>query len=60
MAFGTVIDERCFEAGLDAGDDGFVDVAFLLFLVGRLDVEVYQFLTINNRDAEFLSLRRIK
>jgi hypothetical protein len=31
-----------------------------LFLGGRLDVEVNEFLTIDDRDAEFLGLRRIE
>ena len=60
MALGAVIDEGGFEAGLDAGDDRLVDVALALFLGGRFDVEVDQFLTINDRDAEFLGLRRIE
>ena len=31
-----------------------------LFLGGRFDVEVYEFLAIDDRDAEFLGLRRIE
>ena len=60
MTLGAVIDERCFETGLDAGDDGLVNIALALFLGGRLDVQVNQFLTIDDRDAEFLGLRRIE
>ena len=60
VAFGAVIDEGGFEAGLDAGDDCLVDVALALFLGGRFDVEVDQLLTIDDRDAEFLGLRRIE
>ena len=60
VALRAIFDKCRFEAGLQAGDDGFVDVAFALFLVGRFDVEVNQFLTIDDRDAEFLGLRRIE
>jgi hypothetical protein len=60
VALGAVVHEGGFEAGLDAGDDGLVDVALALFLVGRFDVEVNQLLTIDDRDAEFLGLRRIE
>ena len=60
VAIGAVVNKGRFEAGLDAGDDGFVDIALALFFGGRLDVDVDQFLTINNRDAEFFGLRRIE
>jgi hypothetical protein len=60
VTLGAVIDESRFEAGLDAGDDGLVDVALALFLGGRFDVEVNEFLAIDDRDAEFLGLRRIE
>jgi hypothetical protein len=39
VAFRAVIDEAGFQGRLDAGDDGLVDVALALFLVGGLDVE---------------------
>jgi hypothetical protein len=60
VTFSAVIDKSGFEAGLDARDDGFVDIAFLLFLGGRFNVEVNEFLTINNGDTEFLGLCRVK
>ena len=60
MALGAVFDEAGFEAGLDAGDDGLVDVALALFLAGGFDVEVDQFLTVDDGDAEFFRLRRIE
>ena len=60
VALGAVVDERGFEAGLDAGDDALVDVAFALFFRGRFNVEVNQFLTIDNGDTEFFGLCRIK
>ena len=60
VALGAIVNERGFEAGLDARDDGFVDVALALFLGGRLNVEIDQLLTVDNGNAEFLGLRRIE
>jgi len=60
MALRPVIDERRFKTGFETGDDGLVDVALAFFLGSRFDVEVDQFLTIDDRDAEFLGLRRIE
>src|SRR5262249_6932579 len=60
VALGAVIDERSLQAGLDAGDDTLVDIAFSLFLRGRFDVEVYELLAIDDRDTEFLGLCRIE
>ncbi|MNI23184.1 hypothetical protein D3C73_767590 [compost metagenome] len=47
----TVVDEASFQAGFDPGNDTFVDVAFALFAAGSLDVEVDEFLPINDSDA---------
>ena len=60
VAISAVIDKGSLEAGLDASDDAFVDVAFALFLAGGFNVQVYKFLTIDNGDTEFLGLCRIK
>ena len=60
MAGTAIFDEAGFEAGLDAGDDGFVDVALALLFTGGFNVEVNEFLTIDNGDAEFFRLRRIE
>jgi hypothetical protein len=56
----AVVDERRFQAGLDAGNDRFIDVAFFLFLGGRFNVQVNQFLTVDNGDTEFLGLCRVE
>ena len=53
-------DERGFEAGLDPGDDGFVDVALALLPCGRFDVEVDQLLAFYDGDAQFFLLGRVK
>ena len=60
MAVRAVVDEAGFETGFDAGDDGLVDVALALFLGGRFNVQVNQFLTIDNGDTEFFGLCRIE
>jgi hypothetical protein len=60
VALGAVVDEGGLETGFDAGDDSLVDVAFALFLAGRFDVEVDQFLTVDDRDTEFLGLCRVE
>ena len=60
MTVGAVVDEAGLEAGLDAGDDALVDVALALFLGGRFNVEIDQFLTIDNGDTEFFRLCRIE
>ena len=51
VALGAVVDKGRFEAGLDAGYHRLVDVALAFFLGGRFDIEVDQFLTINDCDA---------
>ncbi len=60
MSLCAVVNERRLETRLEAGNDGLVDVALALFLGGRFDVEVYEFLAIDYRDAEFFGLRRIE
>ncbi|MPM97689.1 hypothetical protein SDC9_144866 [bioreactor metagenome] len=60
VAIGTVIDEAGFERRFDPGDDTLVDVAFALFLGGGFNVEIDQFLTIDNGDTEFFRLCRIE
>ncbi|OIQ80660.1 hypothetical protein GALL_375750 [mine drainage metagenome] len=60
VAIGAVIDKAGFEGRLDAGDDALVDVALALFLAGVLDIEIDQFLPVDNGDTELFSLCRIK
>jgi hypothetical protein len=60
VAVFAVVDEARFERGLDAGDDTLVDVAFALFAPGGFDVDVDQFLTIDDGDAQFFLLRRVE
>ena len=51
VAIGAVVYERSFEAGLDTGDDAFVDIALALLFRRRFNVEVYQFLAIDYGDT---------
>jgi hypothetical protein len=60
VPLGAIVDETGFKTGFNAGDDTLVDVALALFLGGRFDVEVNQFLAIDNGDTEFFGLCRIE
>ena len=56
----AVFDEAGFETGLDARDECLVDVALALLFTGGFNVEVNEFLTVNNGDTEFFRLCRIE
>ena len=56
MALRAVVDEAGFEAGFDPGDAAFVDVGFFLFAGRYFDVEIVDFLSINQCDAQLLFL----
>src|SRR5207253_2400177 len=60
VALGAVIDETGFEAGLDAGDDGLVDVALALFLARGFDIKVDEPLAVDDGHAEFFRLRGVE
>ncbi|MDQ0623954.1 hypothetical protein QFZ39_003164 [Paraburkholderia graminis] len=60
VAVFAVVDETGFERRLDAGDDALVNVAFALFAPGGFDVDVDEFLPIDDGDAQFFLLRRIE
>ena len=60
VPFVAVVDEGGFEAGLDAGDDSFVDVPFTLLFSGGFDVQVNELLTIYDGDPQFFGLGRIE
>jgi hypothetical protein len=51
MAVFTVTDEAGFQAGFDAGNDALLDIALALFAAGCLDIEVDEFLAIDNRNT---------
>ena len=56
MPFGTIINKGGFETGLDAGYFAFVDVGLTLLAVGGFDVQVIQFLPIDDRHAQLFGL----
>ena len=60
VALFAVIDEAGLERGLDTGDDAFVNVGFALFATGGLDIDVDEFLPIDDRHAQFFLLRGIE
>ena len=60
VALFAVADEAGFKRGFDTGDDTFVDIRFALFAAGGFDIDVDQFLTVNDGDAQFFLLRRVK
>ena len=60
VAVGAVVDKTGFETGLDASNDGLVDIALALFLACGLDIEVDQFLAVDDRHPEFLRLGGIE
>jgi hypothetical protein len=52
VAIFAVADEAGFERRLDAGDHAFVDVGLALFASGGFDVDVDQFLTVDDGYAQ--------
>ena len=56
VALFAVVDEAGLERGLDAGDDGLVDVALALLAAFDFDLVVEQLLAVDNRQAAFLGL----
>ncbi|OIQ64094.1 hypothetical protein GALL_543590 [mine drainage metagenome] len=60
MPVAAVIDKSGFQTRFDTSDDTFVYIAFALFLVCRFNVQIDQFLAIDNGDTEFFCLCRIK
>ncbi len=60
MAIFTVADEASFQRRFDTGDHAFVDVGLALLASGGFDVDIDQFLTIDNGYAQLFLLRSIK
>ncbi len=60
LAFGAVVDEGGFQAGFDAGDFALVDVPFLLLIGGGFDIEVEEFLAVDNRHAQLFRMSCVK
>ena len=55
----TVVHKAGLQRGLDAGDHGFVDIAFALFAPFDFDFVVEEFLSIDNGQAALFGLRGV-
>ena len=58
MAVFAVGNEAGFEGGFDAGDDTLVDIRLALFASGCFDIDVDQFLSIDDCYAQLLLDRK--
>ncbi|MGF6510080.1 hypothetical protein OKW26_005907 [Paraburkholderia sp. 32] len=56
----AVVDEAGLERRLDARDDALVNIAFALFATGGFDIDIDEFLPIDDGDAQLFLLRRIE
>ena len=59
MAVFAVVDEAGFQRGFYACDDGLVDVALALLAPFDFDFVVKEFLSVDNGQAAFFSLRGV-
>ena len=59
VPFGTVVDKSGFEAGLDAGYLAFVNVGFLLAAGGYLNIQIVEFLAVDQSDTQLFGLRGV-
>ena len=59
MAVFAVVNKAGFQRRLDPGDDGLVNVALALFAPFDFDFVVEEFLSVDNRQAAFFSLRGV-
>ena len=60
MAVFAVANETGFKTRFNAGNDPFVNIAFALFAASDFDIEVDEFLSIDDRNAQFFLVRCIK
>src|SRR5690606_3000680 len=60
VAVFAVADETGFQGGFDAGDDTLVDIGLALFASGCFDVDVDEFLPIDNGNTQFFLLCRVE
>ena len=59
MAVFAVVDKASFKRGLDPGHNGFVNIAFALFATFDFDFVVEEFLSVDDGQAAFFSLRSV-
>ena len=60
MAFFTIIYKASFERRLNASNDTFVNIAFALFTTGSFDIDIDEFLTIDDGNSQLFLLSCIK
>src|SRR5699024_2264083 len=60
VAVFAVVNETGFQAGLDAGDDTLVDIALALLAARGFDVEIDEFLPIDNGNAQLFLVRCVE
>ena len=60
MTISTIINKGGFEAGLDAGNDAFINVALALLFGGGFNIEIDELLSVDDGHAQLFSLRGIK
>ena len=56
VAFSAIVHKRGFQAGLDPSDLAFVNIGFLLLVVGRFDIKIVKFLAIDQGNPDFFGL----
>ena len=59
MALFAIVDKTSLERRLDTRDDGFINIAFALFASCDFDVDVDEFLPIDDGHAQFFCVRGI-
>ena len=60
MTFFAVIDKAGLKGRFNTGNDTFVDIAFALFTTGSFDIDINEFLTINDGNSQLFLLSCIK
>ena len=60
VPFFAVVDEGRFEAGFNPGDDPFVYIAFARLASGRLDIDIDQFLAIDDGNPQLFGMSGVK
>ena len=60
MALFAIINKAGFERRLDARDNTFVNIGFALFATSGLDIDVDEFLSIDDCHAQFFLLRGVE
>jgi len=60
MSLFAVVDKASFQGRLNTGNNTFVNIAFALFTTGSFDINIDEFLTINDGNSQLFLLSCIK